>query len=243
MAITLRTSGENGAGGSGTTVAVNLSGIVAGDLIVAFAGNASDSTMTLSDGTSSFTGLTAQSLASKQIRGFYLLASVATGTVTYTATFAPTAVSKELHVWAFNPGSAVSLDTERHDGQAASSTAVSSGSITTTGTDEVVVAAVYQGSNAAVTVMQIGGVNAATTIAPGGNQASWDRILTGTLTGSATATLASAQTWLCSVQAFKTGGGGATTLTPGAGAAVFTGATPAATQAMANDARIVIRQA
>ena len=76
---------------SGTTLAVQLTGVTPGSLIVAYVkweGTAAG-TVTLSDGVSTFTADTLNSAANSDLHGrfYYLLASSASGTVTYTATW------------------------------------------------------------------------------------------------------------------------------------------------------------
>lgn len=211
MAITFRNSNENGGGGSAGTVAVTVTSISAGDIIIVAAANDTSQDITqISDGTSNLTLRTQLSSSGARLRVGYLLSSVASGSVTYTATFGASASAREIHAWAFNPGGGTAaFDTSREDAVQVSTTDVNSGNITTTGTDEVVVSFTYQETGGTHTSESINGVAAdGTPLDPGGNMSSWYRIVTGTFTGESSSTLSNTSRHITSIIGINTGSGG-----------------------------------
>src|SRR5258705_7412849 len=85
---------------SSTSGTVELTGVSAGDKIFVFVSGdgAANSAISLSDGTSSLTGLTQINHSNNDLTGrwFYLFSPVATGTVTYTATWGTDPPFKEM---------------------------------------------------------------------------------------------------------------------------------------------------
>lgn len=171
--------------GSAPTIAVSVGSVQAGDLVWVFAGDDDSQTITsVSDGTSSFTPLTGASTGSAHGRGFYLLSSVATGTVTYTATFNATALFRSIGAWVFRPTSAATFN-QQNIGTTTDGT-LNSGSITTAVSDVLVVAG-DSNSIGLHTSLQIGGV-AATDSDTSGTGAIWYRATTGNVSATGTAT-------------------------------------------------------
>ncbi len=189
------------------TVAVTATGAVnAGDLIICWvvwgvdigSGSVSDGTSTFEVGSLNTGG--AFSTANGQF--YYLLSSVATGSPTYTWTgvgaYSPQII---LEVW--RPSAAVLLDTQIATASG-SSTSVDSGSIATTGTDELVLGGMYASNVPALSNYAIGGIDASTNAAVSNadhEYAAWYLATTGTV--HATLTLDSSQTWLANAIAFK----------------------------------------
>jgi hypothetical protein len=219
MALTYRTESGTEESGSSTTVAVTQTSVVAGSLKIAWVKHEGGTgSITLSDGTSAFTGDTYQGHSNTDLGGqfFYLLSSVASGSVTYTATFNSARTFRSIMVWEYTYSGTASFDTSNR-AQSSSSAAVASGNITTTGTDEVVIGSYGEYSARTISSAQINGVAADhthqfTTI---NFTASWDRVVSSTFTGEATGTITGAEAWLGHIIAIKVtaGGGGGTTIT------------------------------
>jgi len=216
MSFTLRNNNENGGAGLGATIAVTLTGanVQAGDLVVIGVGcatTAPDVLSSISDGTATYHLLGDNaSGATDHLQMAYLLGSEtkATGLPTYQANFSGAGASqREIHVWVFTPSATESLDTERHDGNNASSAAIDTGAITTTGTDELCITVGYFDAAQAPSSMQINSVAATGSMAPGGNQASWYTQPSATFTGNGTATITGTR-WMACIAAFKIGTSG-----------------------------------
>ena len=188
---------------SGTTLAVQLTGVTPGSLIVAYVkweGTATG-TVTLSDGVSTFTTDTLNSAANSDLHGrfYYLLASSASGTVTYTTTWSARQV---------RTGSCWCIDThtegrrfERSNRATATRGSLNTGNITTTGSEEVVFAAYgeYSVSNTTNERSQRAGGGSR----PRADDASmWSKTFTAPFTGSATAT-DNSPPWIGNMIAFK----------------------------------------
>lgn len=190
--------------GSATTLGVAVTGVHVGDLIFVWAGtrDGNQAISGVSDGTTSLTCLTAAVNGTMQGRICYLLASVASGTVTYTATFAAAATNRFIGSWVFTPTAAATFDQQN---SATDADVLTSGNITTTGSDELVVAGDIN-SQAAHASMQIGGVNATATDSDGVG-AFWYRATTGTV--AATGAAAGALTSVTAIASFKIGAGAA----------------------------------
>lgn len=128
--------------GSSTTATVAVTGVQAGDIVVVHATNMSAATMTCSDGTSSLTGLTRHDgPSSGSCQFFYILSSVASGTVTYTVTYGSSAIYRGVAAYVYTPSAAASFDVQfsaGYDGYG--DTAFATGPITTTGTTELIFA-------------------------------------------------------------------------------------------------------
>jgi len=182
-------------GGSSTTITVNATSVQAGDLVVLWACNYAGTTMTVSDGTSSLTGLTVTS-SGANLTGqfFYLTSSVATGTVTYTVTYGVASTARAANVYVFRPSASCSFDTQASLSQAASGTAVTTNSITT-GSGTVLTFAAQYNENAvnssAETINSVTADGAIRTAVA----STWYRATTSTYTGGGAATLAGSSRW------------------------------------------------
>lgn len=203
MSFTPVTSGHAHAG-AGNPVEVTLS-IQAGDLIVA-ATSCGDNTatITVSDGTNTYTKLTKFTYTPDDYRAgqvHYVLASAVGGSVIFACTCSPDA-QRELFVWVFRPSATPVIDQSNGSGNA-SSTSVTSGNVTTTGTDELSVGWQENESVAAPSSMQINGVAAEDTLVCGNNFSMWYVRESATYTGAATCTIASAGRSLGLIATFK----------------------------------------
>lgn len=190
----------------------NFPSVVAGDLIVAVAGNGDGgaTTLSLSDGTSTFTqAATPQGYASAngQISIHYLLASVATGAVTYTLTYGAARTYRSLAIFQFRPSDVVTFgDVVQAQG---TGTAISSGNVTATGSDILGVggAFTYNTSNLSSISPLINGV-AADGQANNSYTLGFYRAIGAGFTGAASATLGGSDQWGASFAYFRIGAGG-----------------------------------
>jgi len=198
--------------GAAQTITVNLTSVVSGEFVFVWAKHEGAATaITVSDGTSSFTQISAGTVnhGNGDLSGgsFYLLSSVATGTVTYTADFNGTDSRnfREIVVIAC-PGD--SGETRSADGTSTENTgtgtALTSGAITTSGTDTIVFSTFGNYAASTTTLEQIGGTNATgRQEATGGAASAWWRILTATMSsGQGTATIGT-QDWISQIFAIK----------------------------------------
>jgi len=87
-------------------------------------------------------------------------------------------------------------------GEAVSGTSISSGNVTTTG-DTVSVGSFGEYTGTTTSSEQINGVAATEPMTPLADGTVWYRIITGTFTGAATATIGSSSEWLCGVLSLK----------------------------------------
>ena len=212
MAFTLRGSNSNEGNISAGTISLNLS-TTAGDLVAVWVKHeGTPTTITVSDGTSSFTAATKRTHSNNDDNGqwFYLLSTVSTGSKTYTATFGANKTFRSIHVWAFIPTATVAFDTEALSAADASGTAATSAAFSTTGTDEVVLGGYTNYGGGEPSSRAINSV-AADGFLQGGNDlaSTWYRILTATFSnGAATATIADSD-YILNAIALKAGAGGA----------------------------------
>lgn len=161
--------------GSAGSITVVVTGVLSGDLVVLLTGNdQSIDTMSVSDGTSSLTPGNLVSTGAVRMQFFYLLASVASGSVTYTVTYgAPgTATERLAAVYVFTPSAPCVFDVQDTGGLAASGTAMASGNFTTTGTDELVFGGGYDENAATFLTWLVNGI-AATDHQSGGAGSIW----------------------------------------------------------------------
>lgn len=211
-------STENSTGTATATATVTLPSVTAGRLIGVFLKyEGASTTSTLSDGLgSTVVPKTQISHANGDMHGrwFYILASVGSGsTVTFTVTFGASRPYWRVHVYEFSYSGTASLDVEPSGGGATgTSTAVNSGNMTTTGTDEVVLAGYGEYSAETFSNPLVNAVAASGSIinSPAGSfAASWYRILTATFAGgAATGTISDAREWVCVAIAIKVAAGG-----------------------------------
>jgi hypothetical protein len=182
--------------------------VKAGSLLVAYVkwGGTAASIATLSDGTSTFTADALNSAANGDLHGrfYYLPASSASGAVTYTATWSPARPYRKLMIYEYSfSGGTVSFDASNR--ATATSGTLTTGNITTTGTDEVVFGAYGEYDAANTTTERINGV-AADQVVRASYASMWSKSFTTPFTGAATAT-GNSSTWVGNVIAFKRTGG------------------------------------
>lgn len=208
MAFTFvqKNGNRNESGTSITTLTVALTAVGAGNFIGFFAKfEGAATTCTISDGTDTLTARAQYNHSAGGDNGqFFHLNASSAGDKTYTMTLGAARPYVRIYVFEYSYTGTVSFDTEIN-AEAGSSSAVNSGNITTTGTDELCLA--LYGENSAVTIsaQQINGV-AADQIQSGGTYGSaWTNVFAATFTGAATATLSAAGKWICMLVAFKTG--------------------------------------
>jgi len=193
-----------------TSITTTLTGVAAGNLIVIYVGwEGATTTVSVSDGTSSFTGLDATSGAGGDLWGrwFYLLSSTS-GNKTYTVTYGASRSYRRVAVMEFNSSNTWALDAGPSVGSVAG-TNPTSGNITTTGSEVVALGAcINYGSNTSES-QTIGGSASAGNVQTeaGDSIVMWYRIAT-VSNGSAVSSPAWV-TWVCDIVAFKAEAGGA----------------------------------
>lgn len=208
--------GGNDDSGTTATVSCNVAGVQAGDLaFVTDSFEGSTTTATCSDGTSSLTqtafGVTAGARGTEPwLAAFYIMSSSASGTVTYTTTLGANRAFKQIAVQVWRPSAAASLD---GTAVAASggTTPISSGNITTTGTDGLAFGS-YAEFGQATTSELINGVaedQKQIANAPSSrNTTQWSRTYSSGFTGDAGGTMGGNEQYTLGVTAFKIGAGG-----------------------------------
>jgi hypothetical protein len=192
------------------TIAVTLAGVAAGDLVVVsckFEGGAT--TATCSDGTSSLTqsavGVQANASGDPREVMFYILSSVASGSVTYTVTFGAARTFRNIMVIANTPpaNTTVALDGTAAGNTNAGSTAVDSSNMTTTGTNGMAYGG-YGGFGSHITRVSS---NAARPDAYQGTSTSgnalWCAAYSSGFTGSAAGTLDVSERWNAQILSFN----------------------------------------
>lgn len=219
QAFTFVNSASNldGTAVTGTTLDITYSA-TAGNLLVAWGkheGLAGALTFDRSAGGEAFSlgTLTDHSNTDLHGRFGYVLACAGGAAVTYRMTTAARTF-RSFHLWEFSYSGTASLDTQ-NVGQG-SSAAPTSGNITTTGTDEVVLGGYGEYSSAAITSPQINGVAADGSIifSSGNFTASWYRILGATFAGGHANCTIGAADWIQNVIAFSAGTPAANVLQP-----------------------------
>jgi hypothetical protein len=205
MAAAFVQSAVLNADASATTIAVTRTGVTAGNLILLWVKHeGATTTITASDGTTSLTqgpsGLVTHANGDLEGAVFYLPSSVASGSVTYTATFGATRSFRQIMMMEFSGSGTKSTDGNNE--ATGASTSIASGTITTTGTDVVVVGTYGNYSGGTTSSEQIGGVAAGGRV--GTESSMWYRILTATMTsGQATGTKGGADPWISQILAVK----------------------------------------
>lgn len=181
---------------------VALTGVGAGNLIVLYA-KWEDvvGSCTVTDGTTSLTMGTSNSAAIGPCSHFGWLLSANSGNKTYTVTFPASAAFKRILIAEFSYSGTAAFDAETST--RSNATSITSGNITTTGTDEVVFGSYAEYSSLTRSAHQINGVAADAVITAATNTDMWYRIVSATFTGQATATLADAGDWTCHIIGFK----------------------------------------
>lgn len=216
-----KTAQANADSTGATSMGCTLAGVSVGDLIVVFAkweGGAGVSS-SCSDGTSTLTAVTEVDHASGDPRTqvFYLLSSVASGSVTYTVSYGASRTWRDIVVYAVTPpaGSpALALDgTIVNDN--GTSTALKSKSIVTSKMNGVAFGT-YGAFGATIAPVAIGGIRAdeyrtATGTGSGGTataSAMWMRQYDLPFIGPATGTLNASNRWVSTIIAFAQGAAG-----------------------------------
>lgn len=217
---TIRGNNQAYSAGGATTITAAVASVAAGDFVILITGcNSITVTMTASDGTTSLTPGTRNALTDAEAQFFYLPASVATGTVTYTVTFSGSINARYIGVYVFTPTATPTLDQAIATGQDIG-TAINSGNITTVGSDVIVFGGSWNDGELTITSPLIGGA-AATGSQTLGTGAIWYKVVTGTV--SASATISGSAWWTCNAMSFNIASAGgykpATLTLLGAGAA------------------------
>lgn len=215
---------------AGLTVTRTITGVQTGDFVLAYADHqGGPGTMSVSDGTSTFTqdpnGIQHNPDGDPHSCFFYLLSSVATGSVTYTLTFDAPRPYSNFQVWVERPSSACSYEDSNSASSASGSTA-DSGNITTTGADGVAFGA-YAEYGKDLGNPKINGLVRDSNLVSLRSM-TWLKAYFAGFTGAAVGTVNDGPArWNCHAIAFKIGGGPTTTtLTPDAGTLTLTGRTP-----------------
>lgn len=204
-------SGSNSAAGPTTTLAVTLAAATAGNLIVVWSKYEGTATTTsLSDGTATLTNGTEIGAGTRQGRMSYLLSATG-GATTYTLTLGANKTTLRLIVMEFSPTAGKTWSFDIEGTGTGNGTAIATNSITTTGTDEIVVGAVGERSSAgAKSSPQIAGIAAAGSKFEPASWGSWQwyRILTATMNGTASITNSVSEQWYASVMGFTAAAAG-----------------------------------
>lgn len=176
----------NTTSGSDSTIAITRS-VGAGNLVVMFAGHGSaTTTITGSDGAA----LTTATINDTDPHGRFLYRVAAGGgSTTYTITFGVAVNFRRMILWEFSYTGTASLDVEDNTASGTTVT-VTSGAVTTTGTDAVVIAAVYAaGAVDFAGAQTINGVAASSVTNPAGTGlGGFHRILSATFASGAAQT-------------------------------------------------------
>lgn len=195
---------------SAASNAVSLTGVTAGNLIVFYIkheGTTASGDITVSDGTTSFTAGTYVFHGSGDLGGqmFYLL-NANGGNKTYTATFGVAKSFYSCDVMEWNPNGTPTFDTQNtNSGNGVTPT---TGTISTTGSTILAVAAHANYNGATSSAEQVGGVAADQVVRQGSNGSSmWAK--TGSLTAQGGQCTISTTNWLGHIMSFDaTAGGG-----------------------------------
>ena len=212
------TSSSSGATLDASTGALN---VAAGDLLVCWVKHeGSSTTLAVADSASgnSFTfdagDKTDHSNGDLHTSFGYVLSASADATFVGRLTLGAARTFRVIQVWQFRPDSGETVTKDASNDAQGSSLAVSSGNITTTGDDEVVVGGYGEYVGADSETHQIGGVAAtavlqASTVAGECFSASWYRILSATMTNGAATCAVLSSDWNGSIIAFKSATAGA----------------------------------
>lgn len=202
---------------SDTTISCVVEGVTAGSLIavyVTYEGTAT--TVTVSDG-SAYTARThhTATAAGSDLHGqWHYILSSGSGDRTITATLAAARGFKAIMAVVATYVGTASYDTEpTGGGTSGNSTAINSGTMTTTGAVELVLGGYgpYSANTVATPLINavaadVGRASDDDTTSPftAGQSVIWARVVSGTFTGAATATLGGSDVWMCGGIAFKT---------------------------------------
>lgn len=197
-----------------TSFTIQLTSVVAGNLIVLWCKwEEGDTTLSISDGTSSLDTTTHINNGST-VHGCwaYILSTVANGTVTYTFTFGANSHFKRAHVAQFSYSGTIEYDGST--GASGTGTAVDSGTIATTGSEEICLGGYGESNNTTRASHAIDGTAADGVFSGGGSLTdAWYRRLTATDADvEATVTLGTSMAWIGGVIGFKESGAAAATV-------------------------------
>lgn len=198
----VRANSVNGA------TSVTLNGVTAGNLVVVWVkweGSSSNASASISDGTSSLTMTTLGSVGTSSPNGQfgYILSSVASGNVTYTATVPTGGGFINIVAMEFQCDAGVPIYDTDNVGGSASGDPVSTANITTTGYDELVIGACGEFSGWTFVAGTINGANAAPIVSANSQTATWYANFSAPFTGAATADISAAGAIIVGVIAFK----------------------------------------
>ena len=219
MATHIQGADGGESGQDATTQTVVLNGVTAGNLIIVWVSWCNyDRTISVSDGTTTLTAGTKVWNPNQAGQFFYLL-SANSGNRTYTATWPGGVVDFiSMRVSEYNASGAWTFDAQNVG--SGNSTSLLSGSINTTGTDEVVESGMSGFGAVTITSQQINSVNATIPAYSGTNVQIGYRLLNSTFSsGTATASVSSC-VWVCNIIAFKAAAGGSAALSGTATASI-----------------------
>ena len=215
MAFTFIASAGNSDDASGTTLDCSSSlNVEAGDLLVAWTKNEGAPTthaMAKSTGspanTFTYDAADTEDHSNADLSGAfgYVLAAAADATATFRMTLGAARPYRRVLVMQFRPDGGETVTRDAGNNGQGNSSALSSGNVTTTGTDEVICGGYGEYGTRTASSEQVGGVAATEPAASpqGGYTAAWYLIATSTFTGAATATLDADTEWVCGAIAFK----------------------------------------
>lgn len=208
MSFTLVNSNSTSNNGAGGTLGVAVTGVHANDLVFVAASCTGTGAITCSDGTTTLTPLTQISTSNSgtTLRGFYLLASVASGTVTYTATFTATPTNRSIDVYIFTPSAAATFD-QQNGVEAIATTAGVSNNVTTTIADQLCFGAETNENQSASSLETINSVARTAVIDSGTGASLWYTTPSSTFTnGQAAETIGSSTRILTIIATFGISG-------------------------------------
>jgi len=175
--------------------------VTAGDVVFVYAGNdGSQAINTIDDGAGH--NATLLSLGSSGTRRHvigYWLSAPSGGSLTYTATYAGACTSRTVGVWVFTPSAAASLDGATSGPATGTGTAVASNSLTTAGSDCLIIGACFAIGDSFTSPL-IGGA-AATSSDSDGLGAEWYKATTGS--GVTAAITVGSGTWIADAMSFQ----------------------------------------
>jgi len=191
----------SGAGGATTLPMASAVTVNANDVVIVYAGNDQSQAINSIDDGNGHTA-TLLSLGSngtrRHIMGYWLAAPTG-GSITYTANFAGSCTNRTIGVWVFTPSAAASLDGATSGPATGTGTAVASNSLTTAGSDCLIIGSCYA-VGAGFTSPLIGGA-AATASDSDGAGAEWYKATTGSgVTASITVT---SGIWIADAMSFQ----------------------------------------
>lgn len=200
----LSASGSVNAAAATTSISLNVSGVDAGDTVIACASAAGTVAVdSVNDGTGNLTnplGPPSGNWNTGQHRGgqYYVLESVASGTVTYTANWSSAVTGRNLAVLAFTRTGTASFITSEN--KAENSSSLETDPITVTG-DDILVTACADYASGTLNTEQIDGVAADGILEPA-SFTMWYKIFSADITGEGTAGISS-QVWGASILGFE----------------------------------------